>query len=98
MMFEKDRECLRIKLEENSGLRKEEWEKREVAWIQTLERDPLRVDDLIEECQHIESDYDARSKAEEEEQLRTQPDKEVAGLDAEEEEQQIRVDAEEEAV
>ena len=97
MMFEQDRQRLKIRerilLEENSRLRKEE-EKREVARIQALERDPLRVHDLVEESQHIVSDYDARSKAEEEEQLRTQAEQEVYGLYAEEEER-LRVNAEE---
>ena len=46
------------------------------------------MDDLVEESQHIESDYDARSKAEEEEQPAEQG---VCGLDAEEEER-LRVD------
>ena len=49
------------------------------------------MDDLVEESQHIESDYDARSKAEEEEQLCTQAEQGVCGLDAEEEER-LRVD------
>ena len=97
MMFEQDRQRLKIRerilLEENSRLRKEE-EKREVARIQALERDPLRVHDLVEESQHIVSDYDARSKAEEEEQLRTQAEQEVYGLYAEEEER-LRVNVEE---
>ena len=52
------------------------------------------MDDLVEESQHIESDYDAWSKAEEDEQLRTQAEQEVAGLGTEEEER-LRVDAEE---
>jgi len=47
-----------------------------------LERDHLRADDLIEESQHIESDYDPRSKAEEEKQLRAQAEQEVARLDS----------------
>jgi hypothetical protein len=61
-----------------------------------LERDPLRLDDFVEGSQHIVSDYDARSKVEEEEQLRTQAKQEVYGLYAEEE-KCLCVDAEEEA-
>jgi len=100
MMFEKDRRSLevekeytRIKLEENSRLRNEE-EKREVAWIQALERDPLLMYELVEESRHIESDYDTRSEAEEEEQLRTQAEQEVARIETEEEEH-LRANAEE---